>query len=395
MQTGRLIIITDYYRPARASGGIVTALENILGELSSHKSIFVIAKNNDLGFNTPLVQESNKWKKQGRVRVKYSLSYSQLHFLITVLFNIKNTNFYFPSFFSPLATILPLVILKLRSIIFFSRNINICIAASGQLYESAVARKSFKKNAFLKIASFIGLYNNTNIIYSSELEQDSSVLNESTHKTKFVIVPNLLSKEKYYSNINSPIVCCDLHSRKEQFDLLFVGRIHRIKRIEAIIEHIKEANFEQKVVLNICGLIEDETYWLELMATVDGLSEISFQMEYHGLLGPEGLKRIYQNADCLCLLSETENYSYVVPEALSFGCPVFISDGVFWSSFKVECITTLSKSMNLDDKIVFRGKLLDIIENKKTYAVKCKQFIVEYIEDSEKKVVFKFLNLYD
>lgn len=395
MQTDKLIVITDHYRPARASGGIVTALENILGELACHKSILVITKNNDLGSKTPLVQDSNKWKKQGRIRVNYSLSLAKLYFLIYVLLNTRNTNFYFPSFFSPLSTILPLIILKLRTVVSPSCNINVCVAASGQLYETAVARKRLKKRAFFKISSLIGLYNNTTIIYSSDLERNSSVLNEFKHKTKSVIVPNFLSKDKYYRNINSTRLNRDFLSNEEQINLLFVGRIHRIKRIEAIIEHIKAAKFKKKVIINICGLIEDESYWRELTSSVKKLSEVNVQIEYHGLLDEEALSRSYRNADCLCLLSETENYSYVVPEALSCGCPVIISDGVFWSQFEEDCITILGASMSLEANIVFREKVLDIIKNKKTYAAKCVQFIEEYIGGSQQEVVRKFLDFYD
>ena len=51
--------------------------------------------------------------------------------------------------------------------------------------------------------------------------------------------------------------------------------------------------------------------------------------------------------------------------------------------------------MSLEDKIVFREKVLDIIKNKKTYAFKCVQFIEEYIGSSQQEVVRKFLDVYD
>lgn len=113
---------------------------------------------------------------------------------------------------------------------------------------------------------------------------------------------------------------------KENRTLLFVGRIHRVKAIDRIIEAfgLVPASVRSGWRLRIVG--PDETGWKkELEALAAGLP-----VDFVGPKFGADLHGEYAGCDCLVLASHTENFGATVVDAMSCGKPVVTGRATPW-----------------------------------------------------------------
>lgn len=106
-------------------------------------------------------------------------------------------------------------------------------------------------------------------------------------------------------------------------ELLFVGRISRLKQIELCLETaalLIEAQ-SKKVALTIVGPISDELYFSELKALAVQL-RITEQVNFVGSVEQSQLVPYYQKAHLLLLPSAHESFGMVMVEAMACGTPV-------------------------------------------------------------------------
>jgi glycosyltransferase involved in cell wall biosynthesis len=109
--------------------------------------------------------------------------------------------------------------------------------------------------------------------------------------------------------------------------LLFLSRIHPKKGCDILIEAFAQiADHDEQLHLVMAG--PDQVGWM------DGLKEKSRQLgikdriTWAGMLEGNMKTQAYQVAEVFALPSHQENFGIVVSEALSFGCPVLISNQV-------------------------------------------------------------------
>lgn len=109
--------------------------------------------------------------------------------------------------------------------------------------------------------------------------------------------------------------------------LLYVGRISRLKQIEVAINSmvvLKSNNIECR--LNIVGPISDLTYYDELKNLVIKLDLID-NVNFIGSVKQEQLVSFYQDADVVLLPSKHESFGMVITEAMACGTPVIALEG--------------------------------------------------------------------
>lgn len=121
--------------------------------------------------------------------------------------------------------------------------------------------------------------------------------------------------------------------------LLFLGRLHRVKGVDLLLEAWSrlEASFPDWSLI-IAG--DDQDYYgasgyrdqLVAQAAALGLSRVRFVGE---LLGEDKL-RAYADADLFVLPSHSENFAVTVAEALAAGLPAIVSRGAPWSGLEAE-----------------------------------------------------------
>tara|TARA_B110000977_G_scaffold199632_1_gene287584 strand:- start:512 stop:1696 length:1185 start_codon:yes stop_codon:yes gene_type:complete len=390
MSKNRVIVFTDHFRPARAAGGIITSLENLFSEIGKKENFIVISGNRDLGSKISIVKFVNRWYKQENVRVLYKLSIHNIFLIISIALNKKNKRFILPSFFSPLGTILPLITLRIRKMIYGETDVIIIIFARGQLFSNAFLVRSKKKNRYLKIAKLFSLLSGANLIYSSAYELEKSVLASKHFDLTETIIPDMLSNKFFYDNINVTHPSLTRNIDEDFINVLCVGRIHRIKRIHKVVHFLQNLNCALKIKINICGPIEDKNYWHEILSD---LNNDKIVLNFMDTLNGEDLKSQYLKSDILCVFSKTENFSYVVPEALSLGCPVILTNGVYWSGFSSDCILCISENFNASDSLAATKYINSIYHNRFLYSQLSRSFLKFYISKHQAKYIFDFHRL--
>jgi glycosyltransferase involved in cell wall biosynthesis len=107
-----------------------------------------------------------------------------------------------------------------------------------------------------------------------------------------------------------------------KFNLLFVGRIMALKRVDLIIDVVKalkDANVNCN--LRIIGFTGDKGYYNQLQEKIKKL-ELTDCIEFLGTIKQENLVNYYQKADLLLLPSEHESFGMVMVEAMACETPV-------------------------------------------------------------------------
>jgi len=109
----------------------------------------------------------------------------------------------------------------------------------------------------------------------------------------------------------------------EAIELLFVGRISRLKQIELCLETLAHVlmNQNKKATLTIVGPISDEKYFLELKALATEL-QIEQHITFVGSVEQNKLVPFYQKATLLVLPSAHESFGMVMVEAMACATPV-------------------------------------------------------------------------
>lgn len=114
-----------------------------------------------------------------------------------------------------------------------------------------------------------------------------------------------------------------IQKNTQEIELLFVGRISRLKQIELCLEALAflVANQERKVKLTVIGPKSDISYFSELKALAAKL-QITEKVNFVGLVKQKDLVPYYQKASLLLLPSAHESFGMVMVEAMACGTPV-------------------------------------------------------------------------
>lgn len=153
-----------------------------------------------------------------------------------------------------------------------------------------------------------------------------------------------------------------LPRNRPEIELLFVGRITRLKQIELCIETLAFLLKHQKkeVSLTIVGPVSDSTYYTELktLATQLGISD---HLNFVETIEQNYLVAYYQKADILLLPSAHESFGMVMVEAMACGTPVAALKGAGGPD---EIIEDGGNGI-LATKNTFSQRVLELVESEK------------------------------
>jgi glycosyltransferase involved in cell wall biosynthesis len=201
------------------------------------------------------------------------------------------------------------------------------LAPRGELSRKALNHKKIKKNIFMQLASFIGLYKGISWHGSSESEcaqiRDYLLQFETNPELSTVHAAMDLRPALDFDTTPKP------EKQNGSLLLVFLARIHPIKQLNVALEVLKEVRGD--VFFGIYGPIDpgEETYWIRCQALIRELPS-NIKVEYHGTLDSFKVGAELHKYHAFFMPTLTENYGHSIAEALSAGCPVVISDQTPW-----------------------------------------------------------------
>lgn len=162
------------------------------------------------------------------------------------------------------------------------------------------------------------------------------------------------------------------------FNLLYVGRLSRLKQIEVAIDaigYLKENNI--KCTFNIIGPISDKMYFNELQAQVEK-NNCTDSIKFLGSKEHSELIDYYKQSDLFLFPSAHESFGMVMTEAMACGVPVVALNGAGGPD---EIVTNEVDGI-LTEKENFSKRVYEILNSKET--------LTSYKLAARNKVVSKF-----
>jgi glycosyltransferase involved in cell wall biosynthesis len=326
METKPIILLpARYFLPAFKAGGSVRTLKAMVENLSETQQFKVLALDRDLGEHSPFLSiQKNEWNQVGLAKVRYWAPNLTLPFrLVRTLRKTEYNILYLNSFFDPIFTLVPLLARRLRLI----PDKPVVIAPRGELSPGAMAQKRLKKFVFLKIALFLGLYRNTILHASTDLEK-SEIQHAmmSGNKLNIRVARDMASGgpiADYSKKVKGP----------GSLYAVFISRISPKKNLIAAIEMLARVNGD--VSLHIYGPIDDSNYWQKCRQVIDQHRD-AVRVEYKGTLAHEKVQDTLAGYDAFVFPTLGENFGHVILESLLAGCPVVTSDQTPWRNLRTK-----------------------------------------------------------
>jgi glycosyltransferase involved in cell wall biosynthesis len=305
----KICIITPAYWPAISYGGPINSVKLIVEELvkfSNKVSVFTSA----FGLN----ENKNQKEIINDVEVYYFKYFTFKRWFISFsllkeLWKQKNNFdiFHINLVWDPISWMSGFLLALLCK--------KIIISPRGTVEEELILKRSYllKKIIYFLFIKFI-FKKASGFHFTSEIEKDKFF--EYTKISKnYLIVYNPFDFNEFKKDADETLLQKFNLENKKYF--LYFGRIGWKKRIEFLIEAFSEiVKINKDFYLAIIGSA-DKDYFENLKRKINGET----------IVGEEKLV-LYQNAYCFVLPSISENFGYVVLEALASKIPVIVSSGV-------------------------------------------------------------------
>lgn len=182
-----------------------------------------------------------------------------------------------------------------------------------KLYWSLFERSVFKRAARIQVLH----------------EGESAAVRRRGIQRPIVIIPNGVYRQEKISSEKEALFWDRYPRLREGKRILFLGRIHPKKGIDALIRALAEIlKLRPQTTLIIAGPNEQKTQEvLQKLAVEIGVSD---RIEWVGLLSGEEKQAALQGADCFVLPSHSEGLSQAILEAMAAGIPcAFTSECAF------------------------------------------------------------------
>jgi len=173
---------------------------------------------------------------------------------------------------------------------------------------------------------------------------------------------------------------------KDIIDLLFVGRLEKVKNLPYLIKGFCEALKENKnIFLHIVG----EGREINSLEKLAEQFNISFFIKFYGVLYKENLLKVYQDSDVFLITSKYESFCMVVTEAMACGLPVIGTKVGFLPKLinpgETGFLVELNNIKELKEKILFFAKNR---RKAREFGSKARNFVKENFswEESAKKI---------
>lgn len=316
------LIFTPGYLPGYKYGGPQRSTSNIIGLLSDRLSFRVVTSDRDFGDKLPYPDLTpTLWQSVGGTKVAYvPPSIRSFALIRRAIAESRPKIVHFNSLFSPIFTLLPLLIIKLT---LAKPTPMIIIAPRGELDRGALSIKPLKKSLFIRTAKLLGAFDNIVFHAASEAE----------HKTIRGVFPNASIKVAPPPPGSTPHDDVEIAKKPTKLPgslrIVFLSRISRKKNLDALLKALKYV--ASTVHLDIYGPLEEKPYAAECQALIGSLPG-NVHAKFCGPIAHQSVHLQLSQYDVFCLPSKAENYGHVYVEALRAGLPIIASDQTPWQN---------------------------------------------------------------
>lgn len=317
----KILTFTKFYVPGRLAGGPIVSIANMIARLSDEFSFRIVTTDRDIKDRRPYAGvPTNVWLPQGKAQVLYlSPSAVSLRRLAAVAREVQPDVVYLNSFFDTRFTARMLLARRLGCLP-ASRFV---LAPRGEFSAGALGLKARRKQLYIAALRHAGLLDGIEWHASTPFEAEDIGAALRLSGNAGVHVARDLGAMPDESDVGgwearaaeAPLRVCSLARVSPMKNLL--GAVRAVAKMRA------PAHF------TVYGPKEDVAYWAECEAAVRDLPpHVGFS--YGGALARHEVYRSLARHDVFFLPTLGENYGHVIPEALSVGLPVVISDRTPW-----------------------------------------------------------------
>jgi glycosyltransferase involved in cell wall biosynthesis len=288
---------------------------NLVVRFKSTYNIYVFTSDRDLNDSSPFDVQTDQWIEKDGYKVYYHSSGKMTFKKVkSVIAEINPDKIYLNSMFSNM----------IKPIMTAYATGKIIIAPRGMLRSSALAVKPLKKFLYLWFLRMMGI--EKYLCFHSTGEDETRDINRIFPiAKKIVIAPNL------------PVSVNEHLTRFEklsgQLCIIFVGRLHPIKKLDFLLEAI--AKVKGDIKLDIIATREDMEYWKQCQKLITEL-QLNVEITLYLDLPHHDIKPLLEKAHLFALPTEGENFGHAIFEALAVGCPVLISDQTPWIDLRAK-----------------------------------------------------------
>jgi len=320
----RVLFVTFYYKPAYIYGGPVRSISSLceaLGGLGAHVTVFTTNANGPFRLEVPLCQPMDV----GGVSVWY---------FPTAL----NGFFYYapelPKALSAHISKFDVAILEALWTYPLGPAVAACNSARipyviplrGQFLPWALEHKRLRKRIYMELAGK-RYVNGASAFHCTDPLEAEAVARLGFHPPIFV-VPNGIDLSRFACMPERGHLRHRLGIRKQAIVLLFLGRLHHIKRPDIAIRTLAAA---QSLAIDVHLLMAgpDEEGLIPMLQTHAKSLGCAGQLHIMGLLSPDEVLQGLADADLLLMPSEIqESFGMSAVEAMAAGVPILVSEGV-------------------------------------------------------------------
>jgi glycosyltransferase involved in cell wall biosynthesis len=316
----RLLVITDWYEPGYKAGGPIRAIVNLAQQLKNDLDVLILTTDRDLGDVVPYENiTTNTWvQREPGIKVFYaSPGWMSYRNIIKEINAVKPNVVFLNSMFSRYFSLYPLIGKRLGKI-----QAGVMLSPRGMLKETALRFKKRKKKVFLRMFRMLGLHRNIGFHGTDATEMND--IKKFFGDVRAVMAPDSLPV--HLKPFTPPP-----HKQPGQLTMLFVGRVHRIKNIDFLIDALR--NVKASVELGIIASIEDKDYWQQCQSAIETLPQ-NIRVHMYGEMPNEQVEQRLLATHIFVLPTRGENFGHAIFESLAAGRPVLISDQTPWRNLE-------------------------------------------------------------